>query len=89
MAKAGTIKWNRSAFEEIRRTPEVNRVLEEEVKRVLGEVDDFSGEHYAGGVEDGATRSRGYVVTTSGEAIAAEAEDHTLLRALTAGGGLL
>ena len=75
------IRWNVSAFEEIRRSPAVNARLQQEVSRILGQV----GEGYAGGVEAGATRSRGYVVTTTGEAIRDNAENHTLLRAL--GGG--
>lgn len=83
MPKAGTIRWNVKAFEELRRLPEVEDVLQGEVSRILGEVGDGD---YAGGVEPGSSRSRGYVVTTSGDAIRAEAEDHTLLRALSNGG---
>lgn len=83
MPKAGTIKWNLKGFEEIRRMPEVEDLLQAQVSRILGEV---SGD-YAGGVEPGSSRSRGYVVTASGDAIRQEAEDHTLLSAL-AGGGL-
>jgi hypothetical protein len=37
---------------------------------------------YAGGVEDGRTRSRGYVVTANFEAIKDEAHKNLLLRAL-------
>lgn len=85
MPKVGKIRWNLDGFEEIRRSRETNRVLDEEVKRVLGEVGDFDEVNYAGGVEEGSTRSRGYVVTISGKAIHDEAENHTLLRAL--GGG--
>ena len=78
MAKT-RIKWNVKAFEEIRRTSEVESALGEAVAQILGNV---GTDGYAGGVESGASRSRGYVVTTTGDAIRAEAEDHTLLRAL-------
>jgi hypothetical protein len=82
--KAGTIKWNLKGFEEIRRMPEVEDLLQAEVSRVLAEV---NGD-YDGGVESGASRSRGFVVTTSGDAIRQESEEHTLLRAISSGGGL-
>lgn len=87
MAKAGAIKWNLKGFEDLRRSPAMARVLNEEVKAVLTAVQggDFGDDDYAGGVEPGRTRLRGYVVTASGKAIRREAEDHALLRAL--GGG--
>lgn len=80
MAKT-RIKWNVKAFEEIRRMSTVEAALQSEVSSILSRV----GEGYDGGVEPGATRSRGYVVTTTGEAIRDNAENHTLLRAI--GGG--
>lgn len=75
------IRWNIRAFEELRRSPGVEARLQQEVDRVLGQLPDG----YEGGVESGATRSRGYVVTGDGDAARDNAENHSLLRAL--GGG--
>lgn len=74
------IRWNIGAFEEIRRSPEVEAALQEQVDRIT----DATGhpEDYAGGVEDGKSRSRGYVVTKTYAGIRREAKEHTLLRAL-------
>lgn len=85
MPRAGTIRWNISAFREIRQSPGVRALLEEQVGRVLSTVGDVDGAEYAGGVEPGRTRARGYVVTVSPDAMEDEVEDHTLLRAI---GGL-
>lgn len=80
------IRWNRAAFQQIRRSPEVERLLQETVNGVADRLPDLGdGAHYDGGVEPGASRSRGYVVTTSGAAIREEAETNALLRALTSG----
>lgn len=79
--RGGSIRWNLKGFEEVRRMPGVEDRLQAEVSRILGSLDG----DYEGGVEPGASRSRGYVVTTSGDSIRDEAENHTLLRAL--GGG--
>lgn len=48
-----------------------------------------SYEDYAGGVDPGRRRSRGYVVTTSWKAMRDEAKNHTLLRALAKKAGSL
>lgn len=79
--RGGSIKWNLSAFEEIRRMPEVEDAIDGEVSRVLLEV----GEGFEGDVEHGSTRSRGYVVTATNEAIMRDARDHVLLSALLRG----
>lgn len=84
--RAGKISWNRDAFEQIRRSSEVDRLLQEVVNGIAERLPDLGeGEHYDGGVESGASRSRAYVVTTSGEAVREEADTHALLRALAAG----
>lgn len=75
------VRFNFSAFQEIRRSPEVEARLNREVESVLSAV----GNGYQGGVEPGKSRSRGYVVTTTPEAMVSESEDHALLRAI--GGG--
>jgi hypothetical protein len=76
------IKWNVKAFEAIRRLPGVENELQSEVDRVLASV---GKDDYDGGVGDGRSRSRGYVVTKTAKAIRAEHKSHKLLRAL--GGG--
>lgn len=81
MARA-RFKWNIDAFEEVRRSGPVEDQLQGIVNGVLGRLES----DYAGGVESGRTRSRGYVVTTSAEAIRAEAENHALLRAIGGAG---
>lgn len=81
MPRAGRIRWNVSAFEQIRRLPTVEDRLQAEVSKVLSQV----GDGYEGGVEAGRTRSRGYVVTASEDARRDNSENQSLLRSL--GGG--
>lgn len=76
------IIWDLSAFEAVRRSPEVEAALQSVVDGVLEEVSDPLDGGYDGGVEPGRGRSRGYVVTTTLRAMRSEARDHTLLRAL-------
>lgn len=83
--RPGTIKWNLRGFEDLRRSPGVNALLNREVDRILEGAGGYPGD-YKGGVEPGRTRSRGYVVTNSVPAMRREAKDHALLRAL--GGGV-
>lgn len=84
MAPRTKIKWNRAAFEQIRRSPGVEARLRKEVDRVLDKV---GRDDYEGGVEPGKSRSRGYVVTKTADAIRKESEGHTLGGALADGGG--
>lgn len=76
------IRWNLPAFEEIRRLPGVGVVVGHEVERVLDRV---GRDNYAGGVEPGRTRTRGYVVTMNLDGIIDNSRNHSLLRAI--GGG--
>ena len=92
------IKWRRKAFAEVRTSPETNAALGVIVDDNLAEVGGEAGTatdvssagattrtvyaDYAGGVNPGRHRSRGYVVTTSWRSMRHEARDHTLLRAL-------
>lgn len=75
------IQWNIPAFEEIRRVPALEPLLQAEVDRVLEAVADVAG-NYEGGVESGRNRTRAYVVTADFGAIYHEASEHTLVRAL-------
>lgn len=79
-----TIKWDGDVFAELLRSPEIEARLSAEVERVIARAGGREA-GYEGGVEDGRTRSRGYVVTTTVEAIRREASSHTLLRALGSG----
>lgn len=81
MPRAGKIRWNIRAFQDLRRSSGVEARLKQEVDRVLADV----GPGYDGGVEAGKSRSRGYVVTATNEAIVHEATDHALLRSLGSG----
>lgn len=76
------IRWNIGAFEALRRSPAVKARLAQEVAAVRGRL----GDGYASGVEEGATRSRGYVMTETVEAMRDNAENHSLARALGGGG---
>lgn len=85
--KAGSVKWNPKGFEDVRRSPEVARLIESEVDKVVGKVydSDFGDGDYAHGVEHGRSRLRGFVVAASFAAIYRESTEKSLLRAL--GGG--
>lgn len=93
------------AFREIRTSPEMNAALQGVVDGILDDVGGEAGtstnitasgattsktyEDYAGGVNPGRRRSRGYVVTTSWKSMRDEARNHTLLRALAKKAGSL
>lgn len=92
------IKFRRQAFADVRTSPETNAALQTIVDDILADVGGEAGtatnitsegattstvyENYAGGVNPGRHRSRGYVVTTGWRAMRHEARDHTLVRAL-------
>lgn len=80
MARVKKIRFNK-AFEDIRRSPEVEEALQAIVDEVLDKVEDHEAQ-YAGGVQPAKSRSRGYVVTANGRAIEVESEEHRLVRAL-------
>lgn len=80
MPRRVKIRWNLPAFEEIRRTPEINAILQEHVERIVAATG--HPEDYASGVEPGKTRSRGYIVTKTFAGIRREHKEHTLLRVL-------
>lgn len=76
------IRWNISAFEDIRRLPGVDA----EVGRYVNDALAAAGtDKYAGGVEPGRTRTRGYIVTKNVEGILDHRRNLTLLRVI--GGG--
>lgn len=79
---ATRIKWNLSAFEELRREPGIRRELAERAERIA----DAAGSGYvAEGPEHGRTRDRAAVVTETGDAIADNARHQTLLHSLDSG----
>lgn len=84
MARRKTrIDWNIKAFEDIRRLPGVDARLRKEVDARLA----AAGDGYAGGVEPGRTRSRGFIVTATGKAMRDQSRNHTLQRVLGGGAG--
>lgn len=76
---AKRIKWNIRAFEQIRRLPKVDAMLQDVVDQVEEQLPDVG---YEGHVEPGRTRSRGSVVTAEFEAIVDNSDHQSLLRAL-------
>lgn len=72
-------KWDMSGFKDLRKSPEVAAAISTEVEEVLQKTGD---DHYAGGVEDGGNRVRGYVVTADGPGIRDNAKNHTILKAV-------
>lgn len=78
------IRWNISAFEDIRKMPGIEARIRAEVERVMGYASSSAG--YRGGTEDGGDRVRGYVYTHEFEAMLDNARNDTLARGM--GGGL-
>ncbi len=75
------IVYRLRAFERIRRTPEVVRLLGQSAEAIAK----GCGEGYVADTEQGKTRARGGVVTATAEAQADNAEHQTLLRNLYRG----
>lgn len=75
---ATRIKWNISTFQKIRRSSEVDNMLQDVVDEMLADLP----EGYEGGVSAGRTRSRGSIVTAEYEAILDNEQHQSLLRAL-------
>lgn len=75
---ARNIKWKIRAFQEIRRLPKVDAMLQD----VVDEIMDGLPEGYIGTVSAGRTRSRGSVVTAEWEAIMDNEANNSLLREL-------
>lgn len=72
------IKWNLKAFEQVRRMPEVESLLED----IVTDIQLDAGEGYFSDVTRGRTRSRGSVIAGEIEAILDNNEHNTLLRLL-------
>jgi hypothetical protein len=72
-------QWNLPGFQEARRLPGVDEALQSKVDEILDKV---GTRDYDGGVDRGRTRSRGYVVTTTYDAMLREHWDHVLLKAM-------
>lgn len=80
---ATRIRWKMRGFQQIRRMPTINEALLAAALKAKAKAELTGKGHYAAGVERGKTRSRAYVVTVDPEAMADEAENHTLSRALS------
>lgn len=84
-------KWNLKGFEKLRRDGSAVDRVQEEIDRILGAIGPTQGE-YKGDVSQGQGRGTlgraiGHVWTADAKAMADNARNHTLLRAL--GGGSL
>lgn len=78
------IQWNLATFKKIRKSPEMQAVLQEAIDKMVQEL----GDGYEGDVQVGQARARGGVVTATQHAKRENARDNTLLRALgNAGSG--
>lgn len=75
------VKFRLRAFEEIRRSPDVVNELERRARAISLR----AGDGYEASVQQGRTRARASVITTTAEARLENARRNTLLRALDAG----
>lgn len=73
------IRWNIRGFKELRKSPEMEALLEDLVKQMTDEL----GDGYEGSVEQGRSRARGSVITATNKAKHDNAENNELLRALS------
>lgn len=72
------IQWKLQGFKEIRKSPEMEALLQKVIDEMLNEL----GEGYEGDVTQTRNRARGGVVTASNQAKRENARDNSLLRAL-------
>lgn len=75
------VKWNRQAFQQIRKSPEVQADIGRRVQRIAA----ACGDGYDYSVMEGRTRARGTVITAKHRAIRDNAKHNTLLRNLNVG----
>ncbi len=73
------LRYNLGAFEQIRRDPALDPLLESAASRIA----QACGDGYAYDVGEGRTRSRAGVYTRTAEAMADNAANNTLLRNLS------
>ncbi|ALA67562.1 hypothetical protein [Corynebacterium lactis] len=75
------IKWNREAFEQIRRAPGIVADLNARAGRIA----EAAGPGFEPGSYEGKTRHRASVITATAKAKAQDAKHHTILRSVDAG----
>jgi hypothetical protein len=78
MAQTPRIDWKIAGFKKLRKSPEMQALLQEIVDEMLADL----GDGYEGDVQEGRTRARGLVATDSFEARRDNATNQALLRAL-------
>lgn len=78
MAQNPRITWNIAGFKQLRKSPEMEALLQKIVDEMLNDL----GEGYEGDVELGRTRARAGVVTRTQQAKRDNARHNSLLRAL-------
>lgn len=76
---AKSIKWNLKAFENVRKSAEVEAALQDVVDALLEQTGD---DLYKGEVTSGKTRSRGTVWTAGTHAERSNAKNNTLVKAI-------
>lgn len=85
MAKRYRLDWNLSAFEEIRRLPEVESELDSAAEAVADEANRMSrNAGYLAVSGDGLTRSRAAVVAPTPRSAYDNAVHHTMVKAMVA-----
>lgn len=75
------IKFHTKGFRQLLTSPELDAVLEDEAT-AIGARAGGEAAGYVSGVNPGRRRSRGYVVTSTAEAIKDNAKNNTLLRSI-------
>lgn len=78
MAQNPRITWNIAGFKKVRKSPEMEALLQKIVDEMLNEL----GDGYEGDVQQGRSRARGGVITATNQAKRDNATNQALLRAL-------
>lgn len=75
------LKFHSKGFRQLLTSPAMNAILEDEAT-AIGARAGGESEGYVAGVNPGRRRSRGFVVTTTTEAVTDNAKNNTLLRSI-------
>lgn len=78
MAQNPRMTWNIGGFKKLRKSPEMEAILQKIVDEMLNEL----GDGYEGDVQQGRSRARGGVLTATQHAKRDNARHNSLLRAL-------
>lgn len=78
MANGPRFTWNIPGFKQVRKSSEMEALLQKAIDEMLAEL----GDGYEGDVQQGRSRARGGVVTATQQAKRDNARNQSLLRAL-------